>query len=161
MKVELVRYSYAATETEGVLIVGEYRLATIERPWFPGPDPGGAPFKSCVPDAEYQLVPFTRPSGEEVYALINPELGVYLHQADRPHATGRYLILIHTGNWVTDVVGCIAPGLKRLPMVNRATSRIEQAVSHSGAAMKKLRAVLKRDQHVLVIRPRQGTREIL
>lgn len=157
MQLQLVRYSYAATETEGVLIAGQYQLATIERPWIPGESIGGKPFESCIPDGEFELVPFLRPSGEEAFALINPALGVYLHEADRPHGRGRYLILIHAANWKTDLAGCCAPGLYRLPMRNPATGRVEQAVSSSGAAMKKLRAVLKFETHTLLIRPRSGT----
>jgi hypothetical protein len=110
----LDRQIEAATHTEGTLTLGATKLSTIERPWIPT-HPGGRPFESCVPAGRYRLVPFTRPSGERVVALVNPGLGVYLQEEDRPGDVGRYLILIHVGNWVQDVVGCIAPGLSLAP----------------------------------------------
>jgi hypothetical protein len=67
-----------------------------------------------------------------VLALRNSDLGVYYQQGEVPDEGGRYLILIHAGNWLRNVVGCIAPGMTRIidddgnPMVtsSRATMRI-------------------------------------
>ena len=112
MKLVLKRYAYMRACTLGLLSVDGQWLPTIERPWVKGSYKGGKNYFSCVPDGKYNLIPFTRPNGDQVYALHNPSLGVWLNEADRPDGKGRYLILIHPGNWVTDVVGCIAPGLR-------------------------------------------------
>ena len=99
------------TEIQSVLSFGDTTLYTIERPWIPSA-PGGEPFESCVPAGIYSLRPHKH-NGRESLALTNHGLGVYYLPEDRPQGIGRYFILIHAGNWVKDVVGCIAPGLDR------------------------------------------------
>jgi hypothetical protein len=111
-ELDLFREPSGETETMGVLSFDDVDLYTIEQEWRPTA-PGGEPNNSCVPAGKYQLIPHTRPNGDEVVALINPGLGVYYEAADRPNGVGRYLILIHAGNYSTDIVGCIAPGLGR------------------------------------------------
>lgn len=125
----LVRESPTATEIRGRLTVGSKVLYTIERPWIPTA-PGGKPRESCVPAGTYRLCSHTRPNGDGVFALVNPGLGVYYLDEDRPSSVGRFLILIHAGNWVTDVVGCIAPGTgrgvnNRGPMVTGSRDAME------------------------------------
>lgn len=128
----LERYCYAEDCTEGWLWLDDgTRLHTIERPWKPGGGPGGLPFVSCVPDGSYDLEPYLRPNGDQVLRLRNPDLGVYGDETDVPAEGGRYLVLIHAGNFVDDVVGCVAPGLDRIihkgrPMVtsSRAAMRL-------------------------------------
>ena len=126
-----------ATETQGFLSFGDEILATIERPWLPGDTPGGLPFESCVPAGRYELRPFTRPNGDQVLALVNESLGVYLYAEDRPNGVGRYLILLHSGNWVSDIVGCIAPGLSkggsaRGPMVKKSRAAMSRIMEYVG-----------------------------
>lgn len=158
MILTLDRFSYSPTETEGILRAGPYELATIECPWIPAETRGGLPFRSCVPDGEYDLEPWTRPKGEEVYRLYNPDLGVYRSPQERPNGEGRYLILMHIANWVSDVRGCIAPGLHRAFLINRSMGRSEPSVSNSGDAMKILNDLLGRDSiHTLRIRAAGGT----
>lgn len=104
--------------TLGVLRIGDQKFQTIERPWMPNLAGGlsGAPFLSCVSPGLYKLERFVRPSGEKVFILSNPQLDVYQRPADIPkgrEAASRYLVLIHTANYVENVVGCIGPGLKR------------------------------------------------
>lgn len=110
----LIRDDWNDERTLGTLLLPNQRdlLDTIERPWIPT-HPGGKPRESCIPAGLYDLVRHTRPNGDRVLALMNEGLGVYHYADDRTAAVGRYLILIHAGNWVTDVVGCIAPGLSR------------------------------------------------
>jgi len=112
----ILRYCYSATETEGRIYLTEHDedyLHSLERPWLAGAR-GGMPFESCVPDGEYELVPHVRPKNSaHVYALRNPDLGVYYTKQDRGSREGRYLILIHPANKVSEIVGCIAPGLVR------------------------------------------------
>ena len=50
---------------------------------------------------------------------------------------GRYLILIHVGNWVRDVVGCIAPALTQV-----IDKDDEPMVGSSSAAMRGIKARL-------------------
>ena len=165
MDLSLDRFSYAKSETEGVLIVNDFSLATIERPWIGADTLGGKPFQSCVPDGEYILEPWTRPlkPGQSmtkgaVYILYNPELGVYKTKDSRPLGVGRYLILIHIANWVTNVVGCIGPGIERAIMRNPKTGKNERSVSSSGEAMRILIDQLGRtEHHRLTIRSVCGT----
>lgn len=119
----LQRYNYSDTETEGRLWLSEDEYVfTLERPWVVGL-PGGMPFESCVPDGEYELIPHQRPNGDRVYALRNPDLSVYYTDQERAGRDGRYLILIHTANWVEEIVGCIAPGLVRTIASNKRMVR--------------------------------------
>lgn len=102
----------------GVLRVGELKLQTIERPWIPSSNGGhgGEPFKSCVPPGLYKLERWTRPSGEKVFIMTNPQLDIYGLERDIPESRrgiARDLCLIHTANYVHDVLGCVGPGLKR------------------------------------------------
>lgn len=157
MNVLIERFSYSSTETEGEMYVGDHVIATIERPWIAGVNSGGLPFESCVPDGEYVLAPWVRPSGEECYILSAPDLGV---RAEEMAGSGRYLILMHVANFVSQVVGCIAPGMTRSIMWNKSTGSYERAVSSSVEAMRVLRSFLGRsDSHTLTIRPRLGTGE--
>ena len=136
------RYCYADTETEGRLYLPEDEdddehdyLYTLERPWLEGPE-GGLPFESCIPDGTYELIPHTRPKNRgDVYALRNPALGVYYTKQDRGQREGRYLILIHSANKVSQVVGCIAPGLVRtiaenLRQVRSSRLALERIMAH-------------------------------
>lgn len=113
MNHKLYRWNSSPARMLGVAHFDDFRCHTIERPWVPDDTcKGGKPFESCVPDGIYALEPFTRPDSSEVYMLVNEMLGVYRFKDDIPEGViGRYLILIHVGNWVKDVVGCVAPGL--------------------------------------------------
>ena len=119
MQLDIARFAYTPTETQGRLRIDTWSCYTIECPWIRWNYPGGQPFQSCIPDGEYELITFSRPnSGEKVFALVNPDLGVYLQHDDLPvddqgHRQGRYLCLLHSGNYVDDVVGCVAPGKAR------------------------------------------------
>jgi len=111
----IVRHTSTDTETEGELhLVGyERTLHTLERPWIAG-KPGGMPFVSAVPVGIYQLIRHARPNGDLVFALRNPDLGVYYSSENVPDAGGRFLILIHSANKVSQIQGCIAPGLSSI-----------------------------------------------
>ena len=150
MELVLKRVAYTRTETQGVLWAGSQAFETIERPWVRGPHPGGQSFESCIPDGEYELRPHNRPDGAKVVALINPDLGVWYMKEDRPDVWGRFLILIHAGNFVRDIVGCIAPGLSRTIHNN------EVMVTSSRAAMKKL-DVQQYDS--IIIKPTEGAKD--
>jgi len=162
MIIRLKRFSYGEYETEGVFILGDLVLATIEQPWTPNPNgaAGGKPFESCVPDGTYNLKPFKRPSGEEAFILTNPKLGVHYWPGDHELGVGRDLCLIHAGNWASSVQGCIAPGVRRSPMADRKTEfPIDQAVASSSKAMKRVREKLGTGQHILSIENDTGAKD--
>ena len=112
---KIVRYESTDMGTFGILTLKDLTLHTIERPWL-----NNEPFKSCIPAGDYALVPFTRSNGANVYALVGNGVSI-----EQDYESKRYAILIHIGNYVDDVVGCIAPGL----------SRDRNMVQHSSKAM--------------------------
>lgn len=146
MILTLERFAYLESATLGNLIVGDLKLATIERPWIQNPaGSGGTLSKSCIPDGAYRVRPHTSERFPDTFAIVNEALGVYYQSRPPAQAWGRTAILIHVGNFVTDVIGCVAVGLQ-----HGGTS----AVTNSRAAMDRLREVLKRDSHDLLIEPR-------
>lgn len=143
----LERKQSAATFTDAFLTLqGAGILATIERPWVDAPTPGGKPYASCVPAGVYDLKLHTRGGGAIVPALINPALGVHYLEADLPDAGGRFLILMHVGNWAHDVVGCIAPGLWH------EDSSQGRMVKSSKMAMRRVMAFIGDDEAQLEVR---------
>jgi hypothetical protein len=145
MNFTIERFAYLNECTRGKMYVGDQVFHTIERPWVPNPQgAGGTPFESCIPDGIYRVRAYTRPSGKKAFILSNPDNGVFEQQEDMEGATGRYLILIHPGNTVDDVVGCIAPGL----------IGYDRSVGNSRAAMLKLHEALEGYEHDLRIYPK-------
>jgi len=128
-------------ETMGRLQFNNTTLHTVEQEWRPTA-PGGESFNSCVPAGRYDLIKHKRPNGKTVVALVNPGLGVYYEDADRPFSVGRYLILMHPGNTHKDVVGCIAPGM----------GRHNSMVLNSRKAMKKIMDYIGNDDAQLLIK---------
>lgn len=115
----LMRYAYLTTCTLGRLELDDLTFETIERPWERNPEgPGGLHDVSCVPDGLYKLEPHDSPAHPNTLVLVAPALGVYAEAL--PHDPtlngqqrwGRVACLIHPGNSVSDVNGCIAPGLR-------------------------------------------------
>jgi hypothetical protein len=151
--ITLSRFSYSPTETEGRLeIPGEPPFATIELPWR-----DNQKGLSCVPDGRYQLLPFRRPSGEEAFILRNPALKVWHRDEDiPPGVVGRSLILIHAANFPHELRGCIAPGVQRGLIRSSKTGLVHRGVSDSRYAMEKIRELLGKEEHTLVIRPSLG-----
>lgn len=158
MNLLLERFSYAPTETEGDLHIEGYSFSTMERPWIPWSMSGGKPFASCVPDGVYVLEPFLRNNSENVYSLRSEENGVFVtkEQADAAGG-GRYACLLHSANFVYQVVGCIAPGMSRGLLSNRSSGAYERAVLNSAEAIRIIRGLLRDvGTHQLTIRPRLG-----
>lgn len=146
MIINMERFAYLDDCTRGELFIKNYTFQTVEKPWVKNPEaPGGLPFKSCIPDGEYRMRSFTRSSGDKVFILSNPDLGVYEQEFDMPEpGKGRYLILIHPGNSSEDVVGCIAPGM----------SGDVKNVWNSRKAMASIMELLEGYEHKLKIGPR-------
>ena len=157
MELTLERFAYSPTETEGRLRAGQDTFFTMERPWLPYPAAGGRPFESCIPDGTYELRRHLRPSGEMAICVVNPDLGVWHYPQDRPSDAGRYLILIHTANYVDDLAGCIGPGLTRAIFGGR------RMVTSSRVSMRNLLRLWDADPeavHTLVIKPAPGAKDL-
>lgn len=148
MNLILTRTQNDSERTLGTLTVGSISFATIERPWIPHEHGlGGANRRSCVPLGEYIVRPHHSRNFPNTYALVNPDLGVWYQPYEIPKGQkwGRSAILIHVGNVVTDVVGCIAIGKEH------GTLRDQPAVIRSTQAMRELDALLNRQTHSLLI----------
>lgn len=148
MNLTLERFRDDGERTLGNLTVGERTFATVERPWIPNPKGrGGMPRQSCVPIGSYRVIPHHSVNFPNTYALVNYDLGVYYQPNDVPKGQdwGRVAILIHVGNFVRNVIGCIAVGMEH------GTLGGEPAVLRSGRAMRELDQILARQSHTLTI----------
>lgn len=88
----LERFAYLPSGTLGELrIEGQPKFWTVERPWR-----DNAKGISCIPEGEYALKPHM--------GRIQPAIWI-------DGVPGRTAILIHAGNTMADLQGCIAPGL--------------------------------------------------
>lgn len=163
MKLELVRFAYLPRCVLGWLTGGGLRLATIEDPWRRDPDgPGGtrregSQLESCVPDGQYELMPHTGAKWQNTWALVNPTLGVWHQDSQKPPgltAWGRSAILLHSGTDEGSSLGCIILGLSHAVFDNR------YRVMDSQQALNQLRGTLLGGQHQLLIRPVTGTTEL-
>jgi hypothetical protein len=158
----LVRIAFLPEVTLGWLTFDDVRLATLEEGWRSDPDgPGGqrregSLVESCIPDGSYQVRPhFSAKYPQGVWSLSNETLGVY-SPGTRPHGQkwGRDAILIHSGNNVDHIEGCILVGRRHAIMDGR------YQVLESRQALEKLRGLLgDRVTHNLYIRPTMGTAE--
>lgn len=146
MELTLIRWCYGDDRTQGLLVGDGIELHTIERPWIPATSPGGKAYESCIPDGLYDLFPFTRDNGDDVWVLVNHDLGVYEHESEVPEEGGRFACLIHSANWSNEVFGCIAPGTHQLIDEKR-----RPMVSNSKVAMRKLHEVLDSAEGVITL----------
>ena len=132
----------------GKLYVEDEVFHTLERPWISSPDhKGGKNYESCIPDGTYLLTPYSSEAHPEVWRLTNPQLDVFGNKP--PHDPGRWDILIHVGNYVRDVVGCIAVGL----------TADEEHVWNSNKAVSRLRELLTESSYEIQIVPRGASNE--
>lgn len=104
MKAYLFRKIYSDKETLGVFNMWEgkelkFQCFTLELPWKENEN--GV---SCIETGHYKAVP--RTTGR--YAGTN--LAYHVTELDGSEVEGRKHILIHPGNYYTDILGCILPG---------------------------------------------------
>lgn len=83
--------TYQKNQTIGKLTGPGISLVTMELPWL-----NNERRKSCIPEGTYKCTPRTSPKFGNHF-LINK-------------VSGRDAILIHAGNFRSDLLGCIAPG---------------------------------------------------
>jgi len=81
--------------TLGKMYFGENVVETLELPWK-----DNLPKVSCIPDGEYEVEKTYSPSFKKQLWLIK----------NVPNRSG---IRIHSASFVSDLLGCIAPGLSR------------------------------------------------
>lgn len=94
MHLLLHRYNYTDSYTQGVLMCeGVWICDTLELPWKDNHQR-----ISCIPVGMYDVQKRLSEKFGEVVRVLN--------------VTGREGILIHAGNKVSDVQGCILPGIK-------------------------------------------------
>lgn len=147
MNLTLTRFISDYYRTLGSLIVGDRYFPTIERPWIKSDlHRGGLNSYSCVPPGTYKVIPHNSARFPNTYALVNHDLDVYYQPGDIPAGkTGRTAILVHIGNRVQNVIGCIAVGKYHGMLYG------EPSVLNSAVAMRELQSLLGRQSHTLTI----------
>lgn len=102
--IELIRDDLSKAGTHGTFNLGGKLWHSMEQA-----DRGNLPFQSCIPQGEYDLIPFDSPKYGECYIMVNPDLNVYAFEDSpgRPE-DGRFLCLFcHRGNFSRNFVGCV------------------------------------------------------
>lgn len=129
---KLIRNNFEVDYTEGHLTSEfiEEPIFTLEQEWRPDETHlGGTNDNSCVPNGKYTLQAFKRPkNGLIVPMLYNNGLGVYRSKIELPPEGGRFLILMHPGNRVEDITGCMCLGLWKRGPGHVGSSRDAQAL---------------------------------
>lgn len=100
---KLVR-TYTPMGTFGKLydVDNKFICYTVEQNWA-----NNTPNKSCVPEGDYELIPFYSSRYGQTVALKNMNLNV----SDVPsHNALRYACLFHSANYAKQLEGCIAAG---------------------------------------------------
>jgi hypothetical protein len=101
--IELIRDDKSEKGTHGTFFL-------IDKTWhsLEPPDLGNKPYESCIPQGEYDLIPFSSPKYGDCYIMVNEDLNVWKFE-DSPGRPddGRFLCLfVHRGNEVENFVGC-------------------------------------------------------
>lgn len=100
MMITLTRYGSTPFGTFGeITLPSGAKLFTVERPWE-----SNQPRTSCIPQGVYTLRKRTSPIVERTSG------GKYTQGWEVCDVPNRSLIMIHAGNTVDDLLGCIAPG---------------------------------------------------
>lgn len=140
-KVILERFAYTPFGTFGRIIYGDFRAFTVERPWV-----NNTPRESCIPDGIYDMQWYNSPKFGQTWALLGETVSLFPESGKR-----RAAILIHAGNTMDDLLGCIALGAT-LGNVNG-----KWAVLNSGVTTRAFLAATKGKQLQLHITPVTGT----
>jgi len=98
----LRRFRSDSVGSFGTLEIDDHVFFTVEKPWK-----NNEPFKSCVGEGKYSLIPHKSNKYGNVLCMVSEELGVTHHK--EPDSI-RYACLIHTANYPHDVEGCIGLG---------------------------------------------------
>lgn len=128
------RYDHGTKQTLGRLFVLEsrkpiYNCHTLELPWK-----NNAFQISCIPTGIYKVV-----------RRYSAKFGHHFHITD---VNGRTWILIHAGNYYTDILGCILVG-RGLADINNDGLK---DVTSSKAAMADLRAIMPNEFELEIVK---------
>jgi hypothetical protein len=130
-QISLTRY-YTPHATWGDLYLPDgFACKTLELPWLQN-----QVRISCIPEGEYTLR--KRRSG----VVERSSGGEFLDGWEVTGVDGRTWIMIHPGNWTTDILGCIAVGESHAILRNAKTSAHQMAVNKSRATFRVLMAAL-------------------
>jgi hypothetical protein len=135
MLITLERFAYTPVGAFGRLRVGDWQCYTVERPWA-----GNRTFVSCIPEGVYRLR--MRPSG----VVARTTDGKYTEGWEVTGVPGRTYIMLHIGNTMDDVEGCVAPGL------DIGTVYGKWAVTDSTAAFRELMSRIPAGEHDIDVR---------
>jgi hypothetical protein len=153
MILTLTRDQFLSDCTLGLIELCGKKFFTIERPWEAHPaGRAGMEYRSCVPEGNYRLVPYTRPCGEKTFALSNPQTDVYQTPFEVPRerrGIARSLILIHAADYVHDVCGGIGVGL------GRTREQYGWVITSSRDAMNQIRTLVAHKFDLTLIIQRQ------
>lgn len=160
MELTVHRRFYGLIEADGYRWPTIGQFVGLDKPVYSIEDPwnNNIPFNSCVPDGEYDLVPYSSPKYPDTWALVNQSLGIYYAKKDIPAGVvARFACLLHVANFEDDIEGCMGPGLDLTIMTDKVDKRPEVSVGQSGPAMAYLRDLLKKEpKNTLVIKPFPG-----
>ena len=135
MKIKILRRYFPHGTFSDVYINDGFFCVAVERGWE-----NNVPFKSCIPEGLYKLVPHQSPKYGGCYAFEAPSLGVTISgPSQRTHC------LIHPANLPTQLAGCLAVG-ERFGVVKN-----EWAVMSSESAFRRLQGLLGDDEHEVEI----------
>ena len=132
MKIVISR-RYRPNETTGKLIVFDQDNKVCELVTLELPDRGNQINCSCIPEGTYTINKITRPNGKPAFLLLD--------------VPGRSSIEIHVGNYTSDILGCILPGLYLFDL----NSDGELDIAESNHAMEKLLNVLPDESTLIII----------
>jgi len=109
MKIEIFRvYKKDITLGSGYLVEGGRNILsfkTLELPWL-----NNQRRVSCIPEGTYKAIPHTSPKfGKTLWLQTVP---------------GRSEILIHSGNFTRDTLGCILPGKQHIDIDRDGTTDV-------------------------------------
>ena len=99
MHASLDRFAYSPMGAFGRLTVGEFQCFTVERPWQ-----NNKPNVSCIPEGVYPL------KMRESPVIQRTSGGAFSRGWEVTSVPNRSLIMLHVGNTMADVEGCIAVG---------------------------------------------------
>lgn len=87
---------YGQHQALGKFTYGDFACKTLELPWR-----DNQRNVSCIPEGEYVVRRHQSPKFGQTFIILEKHGG---------HVSGRKWILIHQGNYVTDIRGCILVG---------------------------------------------------
>lgn len=138
--ITLQRFAYTPWGVFGRLVYGDFRAFSVERPWV-----DNKARESCIPDGTYKLQWYNSPKFGETWAVIGDTVSLF-----PAPGIARSAVLIHPGNTMDDLLGCIALG-STLGTVNG-----KWGVLNSKATVETFRSITKGKNLTLEITPALG-----